>query len=74
MISETEKGSVEAPYEDFAQIIDEIYEGKQAFYLRLIGTNLYMVLQKTCFTIGKPDDFRTFIQEKTGKPVEYIKY
>ena len=29
--------------------------------------------RKSGFTQGTPEEFRTFIAEKTGKPVQYIK-
>jgi len=73
MISESEAGTTEVSYSDFAEIVDQIYERKHAFYIGLTGTNLYMIVQKKCFIIGTPDAFRTFISDKTGKPVKYIK-
>lgn len=71
--SESEKGTVSPSYEELAQIIDSVYEGKQAFYFKLIGTNLYMIIQKQCFNSGIPADFRTFISEKIGKTIAFIK-
>ena len=48
-----------------------VWEDKERCYLFLQGKMQY-ILQKTAFTQGTPEDFRTFISQKTGKPVEYI--
>ena len=48
-----------------------VWEDKDRHYLFLQGKMQY-VLRKAAFTQGTPDDFRAFISQKTGKPVEYI--
>ena len=66
--SETQGSSSVAQYES----IFEIVETKEAFGLKkdkLFGA----VLPKSAFTIGSPDDFRAFIEGKTGKKVRFIR-
>ena len=48
-----------------------VWEDEERCYLFLQGKMQY-ILQKPAFTQGTPDDFRIFISQKTGKPVEYI--
>ena len=50
--------------------IDTVFEGKRAFYVRMVGKRFFvLVLQKKYFTQGEPDAFRGFIDEQCGKPV-----
>ncbi len=49
-----------------------IWEDEERCYLFLRGKMQY-ILQKDAFIQGAPEDFRIFIAEKTGKPVQYIK-
>ncbi len=49
-----------------------VWEDEKRCYLFLQGKMPY-ILQKAAFTQGTPEKFRTFIAEKTGKPVQYIK-
>ena len=48
-----------------------VWEDGERCYLFLQGKMRY-ILQKAAFTQGTPEDFRAFISQKTGKPVEYI--
>jgi len=49
-----------------------VWEDEKRCYLFLQGKMPY-ILQKAAFTQGTPEKIRTFIAEKTGKPVQYIK-
>lgn len=47
-------------------------ESNEIFFLKRTKTN-GIALAKSDFTIGAPDDFRTFIKEKTGKKIRFIR-
>ncbi|MBQ2956687.1 MAG: YcxB family protein [Clostridia bacterium] len=50
----------------------EIEESAEIIFLKT--TNVYgFVISKSDFTIGTPDDFRAFIEEKTGKKIKFIR-
>jgi len=52
--------------------IKAAYETKD-YFVFFLSNRHGQVYDKTGFLEGTPDTFRTFIQEKTGRPVEYIK-
>jgi len=60
--------SQSAQYDD----LFEVTETKEAFGLKR-DKNGAVILPKSCFTLGTPDDFRTFIEEKTGKKIKFIR-
>ena len=43
------------------------------FFVCFLGKKHGQIFAKSGFTQGTPEEFRTFIAEKTGKPVQYIK-
>ena len=47
-------------------------ESNEIFFLKRTKTN-GTALAKSDFTIGAPDDFRAFIEEKTGKKIRFIR-
>ena len=47
-------------------------ESTEIFFLMRTKTN-GISLAKSDFTIGSPDDFRAFIEEKTGKKIKFIR-
>ena len=49
-----------------------IEETNEVFALRR-DRNGAAILPKSAFTAGSPDDFRTFIEEKTGKSIKFIR-
>ena len=51
--------------------LTSVWEDGERCYLFLQGKMQY-ILQKNAFTQGTSEDFRAFISQKTGKPVEYI--
>lgn len=57
----------EYPY----QSVWNVYEGRRAFFLCL-ETHRLIILPKKCFTLGEPDAFRRFMDEKCGKPVNML--
>ena len=58
------------PYESIRHVL--VYH--DCFYLILKSEELPSLAHpKSSFTVGTARDFEIFIQEKTGKPVEYIK-
>ncbi len=52
--------------------IFDIRETKEAFALKRDKSGA-VLFPKSCFTIGTPDDFRAFIEEKTGKKIKLIR-
>ena len=56
------------PYSEVASV----EESDEVFYL-ITTNNLAIIVAKSDFTIGAPDDFRTFIKEKTGKKIRFIR-
>lgn len=60
--------SQSAQYDD----LFEIEETKEVFGLRR-DKNGTLLLSKSAFTTGTPDDFRAFIEEKTGKKIRFIR-
>lgn len=59
--------SQSAQYDD----LFEIEETKEVFGLKR-DKNGAVILPKSACTTGSPDDFRAFIQEKTGKKIKFI--
>lgn len=60
--------SQSAQYDD----LFEVEETKEVFGLKR-DKNGTVILPKPAFTTGSPDDFRAFIQEKTGKKIKFIR-
>lgn len=59
----------DSAYTDYPyQAVQDVYEGRAAFFLRMEGRQL-LFLPKTCFVRGEPGAFRRFMDEKSGKPV-----
>ena len=56
------------PYSEVASV----EESDEVFCL-ITTNNLAITVAKSDFTIGAPDDFRAFIQEKTGKKIKIIR-
>lgn len=52
--------------------IEVICETKE-YFIFLLGPKHGQIYDKTGFTAGSAEDFRAFISERTGKPVQYIK-
>lgn len=52
--------------------LSDVWESGSHFYLFCSGKMQY-ILRKDAFTQGDPEQFREFIQQKTGKAVEYAK-
>ena len=66
--SETKGVSSVMQYESLFEVI----ETKEVFCIK--STKAHgAVLPKTSFTTGSPDDFRAFIEEKTGKKIRFIR-
>ena len=68
---ETEHPDVEIsryPYSAFAAIYET-----DGYFVLLLDDIYGMTVAKNGFTSGDPDEFRAFITEKTGKPMQYIK-
>lgn len=51
-------------------MITDVCEDQTRFYL--YGETIAHILRKDAFTQGSPQQFREFIAEKTGKPVELV--
>lgn len=49
-----------------------IRENAERFFL-YTSDNQFYIFRKDSFTQGDPEQFREFIQQKTGKAVEYVK-
>ncbi|MBQ2956688.1 MAG: YcxB family protein [Clostridia bacterium] len=60
--------SQSAQYDDLFEVV----ETKAVFGLRRDKSGA-AILPKSCFTVGSPDDFRAFIEEKTGKKIKFIR-
>ncbi len=60
--------SQSAQYDD----LFEVEETKEVFGLKR-DKNGAVILPKSAFTLGSPDDFRAFIEEKTGKKIRFIR-
>jgi len=60
--------SQSAQYDD----LFEVEETKEVFGLKR-DKNGTVILPKPAFTTGSPEDFRAFIQEKTGKKIKFIR-
>ena len=52
--------------------IKAVYETED-YFVFFLSSRHGQVYDKHGFAEGTPEEFRTFISEKTGKPVEYIK-
>ena len=52
--------------------IKAVYETKD-YFVFFLSDRHGQIYDKHGFSEGTPEEFRTFISEKTGKPVEYIK-
>ena len=53
-------------------LVQCVLEDQERFYL-FVDQRAAHMLRKDGFTQGTAEDFRAFIEKKTGKPVEYIK-
>ena len=53
-------------------IVESVYEDKKRFYL-FVNRQSAHIIRKEDFRHGAPDDFRAFIEEKTGLRVQTIK-
>lgn len=53
-------------------LVQSVLEDRERYYLFMDQRSAH-ILKKTKFMQGAPDEFHTFISQKTGKPVEYIK-
>lgn len=62
--SETQMGSTEWKYENIAAMAET-----GAYFVFLFGKNHAQVYNKASLTGGTAEQFREFVQEKTGKPV-----
>lgn len=60
--------SQSAQYDD----LFEVEETKEVFGLKR-DKNGTVILPKPAFTTGSPEDFRAFIEEKTGKKIKFIR-
>lgn len=58
-------------WEDY-EVVTGVVEDRERFYLLLRGEMRY-ILRKDAFTQGVPEDFRQWIGERTGRPVEFVK-
>ena len=52
--------------------VQAVLETDAAYYL-FVGQEHMLMLRKREFTQGGPEQFRDFIAQKTGRPVEYVK-
>lgn len=57
---------------DYDQVV-HVLEEPRNFFLSFNDRGVACVLAKRELTIGTVDEFRKFMEEKTGKPVEYFK-
>lgn len=64
----TPTSSSEMLYSGFARLYEDA-----SCYVLMLPTNAGYVLRKSAFIEGDPEQFRDFIQQKTGKAVTYIK-
>ena len=67
----TDVNSVSQSRLDYS-VVNGILEDASRYYL-LLCNGKAMFIRKDRFTHGDPEQFRDFIQQKTGKPVEYVK-
>ena len=55
------------------EAIGRVLSYRDSFYLLMGAEQAFcLVSPMDSFRVGNPDDFQQFIQEKTGKPVEYV--
>lgn len=66
--SSTAAATTEFRYEAVQRICET-----REYFVFLLGRQHGQIYDKATLTGGTVDEFRTFISEKTGKPVEYIK-
>lgn len=52
--------------------VQTVMETEAAYYL-FVGEEHVLMVRKREFTVGDPEQFRDFIQQKTGRPVEFVK-
>ena len=66
--SETQMGSTEWKYENITAMAETA-----RYFVFLFGKNHAQVYDKSSLTGGTAEEFRAFIREQTGKPVEAVK-
>jgi hypothetical protein len=67
-IIRSQGGDVNCKYSDIEALV-EIDEG----FVLCLGNNVYKMLSKENLTGGTADDFKTFIENKTGKSVQSVR-
>lgn len=64
----SEGGESNCKYSDIEALV-EIKEG----FILCLGNNIYKMLPKETLTGGNIDDFKSFIEKKTGKSIQLVK-
>ncbi len=67
-ILRSEGGDINCKYSDIEALV-EIKEG----FILCLGNNIYKMLPKETLTGGNVEDFKAFIEQKTGKSIQLVK-
>ncbi len=67
-IFRSEGGEINCKYSDIEALV-EIKEG----FILCLGNNIYKMLPKETLTGGNIEDFKVFIEKKTGKAIQLVK-